>query len=1090
MTDIGVGRDNSVEVNIVIEISQVQSRNFGLPLFVTPENTPEIDQLERVRAYNSLEDVAEDWNTTDEAYKMAQTFFSQEPKPETCLIGVRFTDDEPGFVELGTVGDISHFQGVTDGSFKITIDEESEQNIKGLDFSQSAGYLLCLPLVAPLSLFQQVTDGSFNVTVDGGSEQEIENIDLSATPAKLICSNTGLMASFQLVENGDFKISFEGEEYNITDLDFRATPAELECASPPGKLSDFQAVTDGSFQLDIDGLGGQQITGLDFHATAGKLIAFPITLEDNLINFQDVGSGGFSFTLNGVQREVTNINTVADAASMASQAASAGALANFQAIINGEFKITISGVGHNVIGLNFTSPSVVASLTEVAARINSAMDTQGIEATCTIGEEEQFFVFRTIKEGSNATLQGLTAAGQGGNAIEGSDYLNCESPLTLQQGYGPNNIQEVIDQGIQPALDKAGIEIQVTLDTDKFVFTSELLGSSSSMSQLSPPETPGQTDISGENYINGQNGSTFTGIGPSSLEDIALNYITPALPSGSCEYDVVGEKFIFLTSAKGEAAYVSELSAADSGTDISGATGTVSKFLNGALGKFISGTGPSNYYDLTELISEKLPGDAECDFDIDHFVFTSEKKGEDSSISYLMKADVSNTDISTNVYLNGREHQGASKEDGTGPDNFPEIADIITEKLTGAVCTFHTDHFVITSATYGPSSSVSKLSSGVSGVDIAGSLYLNGINGHSKPGGSISSYYEIAHIIGAKLKDATCQYKESPYKHFKIVSNSKGDDSKVSLLGKGSGTTDLSAEKYMNGSNAEVVKIVQGHTYKSITDELSEIMTANDSAFFLSFTKETRDNKDVEDIAAYVKALSLPHQFFTVSNNPLLLDASVSTDIASKLKTLLNNTTWVQYSSYADEYPEVSVLGRACTVDFNGLTLKFKKLPGITPETRNSSPQFNSSKLSVVNSKNANAYSVEMGGNVIVSNSKMSSGNYQDDLHGMAWLTDSIQVNITDLFHTENKVAYTNPGVALIVGELIESLEQAITNGMSAPAEETTGDVKLPYSITVKRVENVSQQDKEERLYPGIEFTMILGGAIHRTIVNGTLTLP
>ena len=127
-----------VEAVIRLGTLLAQVRNFGLPLFVTPENTPGIDQGERVRSYDSITAVAEDWDVTDEVYKMAETAFAANPGPETILIGVRFTENQPGVLYCGALAsgvNIDTFKAVTDGAFVITVDGGSPAAISGLDFS-------------------------------------------------------------------------------------------------------------------------------------------------------------------------------------------------------------------------------------------------------------------------------------------------------------------------------------------------------------------------------------------------------------------------------------------------------------------------------------------------------------------------------------------------------------------------------------------------------------------------------------------------------------------------------------------------------------------------------------------------------------------------------------------------------------------------------------------------------------------------------------------------------------------------------------------------------------------------------------------
>lgn len=64
-------------------------RGFGTPLIVTDEVNDAVTQSVRTKAYFSMEEVAADWEDTDEAYKVANVMFSQNPKPISVKIGYR-----------------------------------------------------------------------------------------------------------------------------------------------------------------------------------------------------------------------------------------------------------------------------------------------------------------------------------------------------------------------------------------------------------------------------------------------------------------------------------------------------------------------------------------------------------------------------------------------------------------------------------------------------------------------------------------------------------------------------------------------------------------------------------------------------------------------------------------------------------------------------------------------------------------------------------------------------------------------------------------------------------------------------------------
>lgn len=79
----------AVEVTVTRQDNFPSIRGFGTPLIVTDENTGPLSDSVRVKSYASMEEVASDWDAADEAYKVANTMFSQRVRPTQIKIGFR-----------------------------------------------------------------------------------------------------------------------------------------------------------------------------------------------------------------------------------------------------------------------------------------------------------------------------------------------------------------------------------------------------------------------------------------------------------------------------------------------------------------------------------------------------------------------------------------------------------------------------------------------------------------------------------------------------------------------------------------------------------------------------------------------------------------------------------------------------------------------------------------------------------------------------------------------------------------------------------------------------------------------------------------
>jgi hypothetical protein len=188
------------------------------------------------------------------------------------------------------------------------------------------------------------------------------------------------------------------------------------------------------------------------------------------------------------------------------------------------------------------------------------------------------------------------------------------------------------------------------------------------------------------------------------------------------------------------------------------------------------------------------------------------------------------------------------------------------------------------------------------------------------------------------------------------------------------------------------------------------------------------------------------------------------------------------YSSYPNQYPSSSILGRAFTVNFNQpnstITLKFKQLPGITVE------DLTQSQKSVLDSKDANAL-IEVGDSDMFAESFMSNGVFFDEVHGVDWLKNAVETNVFG-YSLIRTATYTNKGTASLEQQVISALDEASRNGLIAAGTTIDGEF-LPngYKTTVIPVEDINKSDKEARHYPGLSFVALGAGAIHSVQING-----
>tara|TARA_R110000744_G_scaffold20470_1_gene53736 strand:- start:8007 stop:9497 length:1491 start_codon:yes stop_codon:yes gene_type:complete len=331
---------------------------------------------------------------------------------------------------------------------------------------------------------------------------------------------------------------------------------------------------------------------------------------------------------------------------------------------------------------------------------------------------------------------------------------------------------------------------------------------------------------------------------------------------------------------------------------------------------------------------------------------------------------------------------------------------------------------------------------------------------------------------------AICTYDGS---RFFVTSGTTGVSSTIKFLTTVHPSTGTDISSLLQMQQGEGTKS-DGIDAETITASLDAIQNIDPDWYGLLFTKEVRDgvviNTENAVVAAAAWCEARVKVFGNTSNDLDVLDSVTTNDIASTLQTANYRRTMTTFSSFVDQYPSASILGRAFTVNFNQadstITLKFKQMPGITVEA------LTQNQKAVLDSKSANALIV-VGASDMFAESFMANGVFFDEVHGVDWLTNAVETNVFGYLLTRTtKVPYTNKGIAALEQQVTKALDEAVRNGLIAAGETIDGEfLGTGYKITTIPAEDINQSDKEARLYPGLSFVVLGAGAIHSVQING-----
>lgn len=249
---------------------------------------------------------------------------------------------------------------------------------------------------------------------------------------------------------------------------------------------------------------------------------------------------------------------------------------------------------------------------------------------------------------------------------------------------------------------------------------------------------------------------------------------------------------------------------------------------------------------------------------------------------------------------------------------------------------------------------------------------------------------------------------------------------------------------------------------------------------FYGIAMASRANADILAMANWAEANE--KLFGTCVSGSDVLDESDNTDIASQL--MLNNfyRTFSFYHADAADYPEVAVMSRCFTAVPGSETWANKRLAGVNIDP------LTEKQFIVLRNKNVNTF--ERFRNLsLTQTGKVSAGEWIDVIRFRDWLAEEIKVNVLNVLVNNEKVPYTDAGIAVIEGAIRQSLRQGQVNGGIAPVEyDEDGNKNLGYTVSVPLAANISANQKASRILTDVKFTARLSGAIHVVEIRGSLT--
>lgn len=485
---------------------------------------------------------------------------------------------------------------------------------------------------------------------------------------------------------------------------------------------------------------------------------------------------------------------------------------------------------------------------------------------------------------------------------------------------------------------------------------------------------------------------------------------------------------------------------------------------NGAFSVAIDGVrqelSPTDFSGVTNLqtLIAALTPYANANFIVGEYngnlILKSKTNGANSSIGYA--AAPTATEIETPAVLTGGTVTPASltsisdgafkisvngdEKDITGldfasADDINGVVTVLTGKIDGVTVTANEERLILTTAETGSAATLAFASAGSAGTDVSALLGLTSGAGASVVNGTTTPVVDISEMLG---------------------------------LTQESGAS-LQASGYVAGSITE--ELVANRAY---------IQNIGSNAYAWSLDAEYRDTQDAQDFASWVNGLGVEGVTCIVTNNPNVLSASDTSNIAYICNSMNYQGVATFYHDNAQVYPDVAYLATLQSVNYatanSVLDMKFKNLGSIPAVTL---PDLNTNLTTLANKRCNTITYWGTRDALCVRNGDQSSSLWRSDLWvNVCNFIAELKINVANVFLRNKKIPYTVAGQTLLTSAITQTCDAYVTNGSFADREyadstsENGFSLQSAYTITPQPIS--SSTAAQRRAGIGTPFAIVL----------------
>lgn len=289
----------------------------------------------------------------------------------------------------------------------------------------------------------------------------------------------------------------------------------------------------------------------------------------------------------------------------------------------------------------------------------------------------------------------------------------------------------------------------------------------------------------------------------------------------------------------------------------------------------------------------------------------------------------------------------------------------------------------------------------------------------------------------------------------------------------------------MGLTSALALPLVPGYDAESALNAVVACDAASKDWYGMGFASSVQPSDgDYLEIAAFIEADPITRMFGVTTESTGVLTTQVSNDIASEMKALNYEQSFVMYSS-TNAYAAFAIFGNLLTTNLTGSntfkTMMYQQAVGIAAES------LTDSQANALETKRCNVFVAYDNDTSIVQYGTMAGPVFIDETFGTDALANAIQTAFYNVLYTAGtKIPQTDQGDQQFAVAMSQVCQQFVANGFLAPGawnapgfgQLSEGQyLKLGYYIYMTPLAQQSEADRAARKAPPFQIAAKLAGA-------------